>query len=51
MSRSPGVDDLLAKWPRDDYGSLDLAYSPFRLMAPPRRVSLVACLMLLLVGR
>lgn len=34
----PGVDDLIARWPKDDSGHIDLAYSPFRLLAIVNRI-------------
>ena len=34
----PGVDALIAKWPKDRAGHVDLAHSPFRLMAIVNRI-------------
>jgi len=36
----PGVEQLLASWPRDRDGSLDLAQAPFRLLAIVSRLDL-----------
>jgi hypothetical protein len=34
----PGVDDLLARWPKDETGHIDLSYSPFRLLSIVNRI-------------